>query len=57
MCARECSRADVIGRARDADYVFADVAEPALARRELLTQGGPPQSWTRQGARTLSIAY
>jgi hypothetical protein len=57
ICARECSQADVIGRARDADYVFTDATEPALVRRELLALGGPPQSWTRQGARTLSIAY
>jgi hypothetical protein len=56
VCARECSRADVIGRSADADYVFADTAEPALVRADLLGPGGPPlQSWSRRGIRMLSI--
>ncbi len=56
MCARECSRADIIGCTPGADYVFADPAEPALIRRELLTQGRPSGSRTWPGASALSIA-
>ena len=57
MCARECSAADIVGHAADQDYVFVDVAEPALVRRDLLLPGAPPQpSWSRRGARILSVA-
>jgi hypothetical protein len=56
VCARECSRADVIGRSADRDYVFVDTAEPALVRADLLGPGGPPPlSWGRRGIRMLSI--
>jgi hypothetical protein len=56
-CAAECSRADAVGHAPGADYVFAPAIEPALARRDLLVPGAPPaDAWGRHGLSMLSIS-
>ena len=56
-CAVECSRADAVGHAPAADYVFTQPIEPALARRDLMLPGTPPgDAWGRHGLRMLSIA-
>ena len=56
-CGLECSRADAVGHAPGADYVFAPAIEPALVRRELLLAGAPPAgAWGRHGLSMLSIS-
>jgi hypothetical protein len=56
-CGMECSRADAVGHAPGADYVFTPAIEPALARRELLLPGAPPRdTWDRLGLSMLSIS-
>jgi hypothetical protein len=56
-CALECSRADAVGRAPAADYVFAQAIEPALARRDLLLPDAPAaDAWGRHGLRMLAIS-
>ena len=57
MCALECSRADAVGPAAGADYVFTDVLDPAVARTDLLREGAPPRSaWARRGLRLFAVA-
>ena len=57
MCALECSRADAVGPAAGADYVFTDVLDPAVARTDLFRDGAPPRSsWARRGLRLFAIA-
>jgi hypothetical protein len=56
-CALECSRADAVGHAPGADYVFTPAIKPALARRDLLLADGPAaDAWGRHGVRMLSIS-
>jgi hypothetical protein len=56
MCALECSRADAVGPAAGADYVFTDVLDPAVARTDLLREGAPPRStWARRGLRLFAV--
>jgi hypothetical protein len=56
-CALECSRADAVGHAPAADYMFTQAMEPALARRELLLPDAPAaDAWGRLGLRMLSIS-
>jgi hypothetical protein len=58
VCALECSRADAVGYARGLDYVFADAADPAVARTALLREGAPPRSaWARRGLRLFAIDF
>jgi hypothetical protein len=55
-CALECSRADAVGHAPGADYVFTQAIEPALARRDLLLPDAPAaETWGGHGLRMLSI--
>ena len=57
MCALECSRADAVGYAAGADYVFTDTLDPAVARTELFRDGAPPRStWGRRGLRLFAVA-
>jgi len=57
MCALECSRADAVGSAAGADYVFTDVLDPAVARTDLYRDGAPPRSaWARRGLRLFAVA-
>jgi hypothetical protein len=54
-CARECAQADVVG-VGDAYELTRQLAEPALARRELFLPGAPaPGSWGARGLRLLTI--
>jgi hypothetical protein len=56
MCGQECSRADAVGEADGAGYVFTSRIQPALARRELLVSGElSPQVWGRRGHTLFSI--
>jgi hypothetical protein len=56
-CALECSRADAVGHAPGADYVFTQALEPALARRDLLLPDAPAaDTWGGHGLRMLSIS-
>jgi hypothetical protein len=56
-CGLECSRADAVGHAPGADYVFAPAIEPALVRRDLMLPGAPPaDAWGRHGLSMLSIS-
>ena len=56
MCALECSRADAVGAAAGADYVFTDVLDPAVARTDLFREGAPPRStWARRGLRLFAV--
>jgi len=56
-CGLECSRADAVGHAPGADYMFAPAIEPALMRRELLLTGAPPaDTWGRHGLSMFSIS-
>jgi hypothetical protein len=56
-CALECSRADAVGHAPGADYVFTQAIKPALARRDLLLADGPAaEAWGSHGVRMLSIS-
>ena len=57
MCALECSRADAVGRAAGADYVFTSVLDPAVARTDLFREGAPARStWARRGLRLFAVA-
>ncbi len=57
MCALECARADAVGYAAGADYVFTDTLDPAVARTELFREGAPPRStWGRRGLRLFAVA-
>ena len=57
MCALECARADAVGYAAGADYVFTDALDPAVARTELFREGAPPRStWGRRGLRLFAVA-
>ncbi|MBO0806352.1 MAG: hypothetical protein J2P25_25160, partial [Nocardiopsaceae bacterium] len=55
-CARECAQADAVGFG-PADYEFTlSLAEPALARRDLLAPGGPDAAdWGSHGLRLFTI--
>jgi hypothetical protein len=56
-CGLECSRADAVGHAPGADYMFAPAIEPALMRRELLLAGAPQaDAWGRHGLSMFSIS-
>ncbi len=56
MCALECSRADAVGSAAGADYVFTDALDPAVARTDLFREGAPPRSaWGRRGLRLFAV--
>jgi hypothetical protein len=55
-CARECAQADAAGFGTG-EYEFTRwLDEPALARRDLLTPGGPPaRDWGSHGLRLFTI--
>jgi len=55
-CARECAQADAVGFGTG-EYEFTRwLDEPALARRDLLTPGGPPAGdWGSRGLRLFTI--
>ena len=55
-CARECAQADAVGFGTG-EYEFTRwLDEPALARRDLLADGGPATGdWGRHGLRLLTI--
>jgi hypothetical protein len=56
MCALECSRADAVGTAAGADYVFTDALDPAVARTDLYRDGAPPpHAWARRGFRLFAV--
>jgi hypothetical protein len=56
-CALECSRADAVGHAPGADYVFARAIQPALTRRDLLLPDAPAKdAWGRHGLRMLAVS-
>jgi hypothetical protein len=56
VCARECAQADAVGFG-PADYEFTlSMAEPALARRDLLAPDGPDTAdWGSHGLRLLTV--
>jgi hypothetical protein len=56
VCARECAQADAIGFG-PADYEFTlSLAEPALARRDLLAPNGPGAAdWGSHGLRLFTV--
>jgi hypothetical protein len=55
-CALECSRADAVGYAAGADYVFTNALDPALARTDLYRDGAPPQhAWAQRGLRLFAV--
>jgi len=57
MCALECSRADAVGYAPGADYVFTEALDPSVARTELFRDGAPPpDAWARRGLRLFAVA-
>ena len=56
-CALECSRADAVGHAPGADYVFTRAIHPALTRRDLLVPDAPAEdAWGRHGLRMLAVS-
>ena len=56
-CALECSRADAVGHAPGADYVFTQAIQPALTRRDLLLPDAPAKdAWGRHGLRMLAVS-
>ncbi len=56
VCARECAQADAVGFGAQ-EYEFTRwLDEPALARRELLSPGGPPAAdWGSHGLRLFTV--
>ena len=56
VCARECAQADAVGFG-PADYEFTrSLAEPALARRDLLAPNGPGAAdWGSHGLRLFTV--
>jgi len=57
VCAQECARADAVGYAAGAEYVFAPEIEPALIRGQLLRSGElSAGAWGRRGHTLFSIS-